>query len=340
MMILCVATALADSKLQISKVEITSDDTTLLSTSSNSGNFDAEAGDDLKVKIKLENRFSESTHTDIKDIKVTATIEGLGESDESDSLSIRADGERTVTFRMEIDEDTSSYESYYLVITATGVDENGAVQEDEASYDVEITGGDEGDIEITELDMDDVECNEDGTLDIEIENEGEYDEEEVQLTARISGLGVVWEDEIDIDADDTYTKSKNIDLTGLSSGTHTATLTIEYSDEEIEEETEFRVEGCGSDRRSTDYEFDEYYTTSRTTKKEVVTEPYTNPNRDLRFLFTPEVQPVELYMPPPTPSVPRAPVQRESNLSIIVLLLANIALIIFIALILKSVYNR
>jgi hypothetical protein len=341
MLILCSAGVLAESKLQISKVEITSGDNTLLSTSSASGNFDAEAGDDLKVKVRLENRFSESTHTDINDITVKATMEGLGDTDQETALSVRADGERTVTLRFEIPDDASSYDSYYLTITASGTDENGSLQEDEASYDVEITGGDEGELDITDLNMDDVQCDEDGTLDIKVENNGNGDEQDVQLTARISGIGTVWEEEFDVDADDTYSKSKRLDLTGLSEGTHTVTLMLEYGDnEEVEEETDFRVEGCGSGRESYDYEFDEYYTTE-TPRKEVVTEPYRNPNRDLSFLYKPAVQPVVLEMPPAAPMLKMQPAtQKESGFSMFVLALANIAILIFILLLVMSIYNR
>jgi hypothetical protein len=339
--ILSSACVVAESKLQITKVEITSGGETLLSTSSASGRFNAEAGDTLRVKVRLENNFAESTHTDITGITARATIEGLGNADATDqesALSIMANGERTVTFRLEIPEDASAYESYYLVVTAAGTDENNGAQEDEASYDIDVKRAD-NELDIDELDMEDVDCGEDGTLDIEVHNDGEDDLEDVQLTARIDDTGTVWKDMFDIDSGETRSKSRRLDLTGISGGTHTLTVTLTHDDDkEVEEDTDFRVEGCGSERRSYDYEFDEYY--GETPRKEVITEPYRNPNRDLTFLFRPEAQPVELQMPPPVLKMPREPTQKESGFSVIVLALANIAVIAFILLLLNSIRNR
>jgi len=72
-----------------------------------------------------------------------------------------------------------------------------------------------------------------------------------------------------------------------------------------------------------------------------VTEPYRNPNRDLSFLYKPAVQPVVLEMPPAAPTLTRQPATlKESGFSMLVLAMANIAILIFIILIVMSIYNR
>jgi hypothetical protein len=340
-----VLTVAAGSKLEIGKVEITSDDDTLLSTSSSSGDFDVEPGQQLKVKVTLENNYAESTHNDMDDVSVSATIEGMDDDDTEDSadgLSVRADGHRTVTLRLDIPDDASSYESYYLIITATGEDENGTTHSDEASYDIEVDR-EEHELVFNELSMNDVECGEDGMLRIDIENTGEEDEEDAELEVWASGLGLVWSDEFDLsgtsgDDDSTYEKYKRIDLSGIQPGSHTLTVKVTYNDgdDTLEKTLDFHAEGCGSSAQH------DYYYEEDVPEKEQAVEAYTNPNRDLRFLFSPEEQPVVVEIQPQAPRIPvqPQPAHKESAFSIIGLLLANLAIIVFIALLLSSVKGK
>ncbi|MBU2561388.1 MAG: hypothetical protein KKD17_03755 [Nanoarchaeota archaeon] len=341
-----VAVMAASSHLEIDKVEITSDGSTVLSTSSSSGSFDVEPGQELSIKVILENTYDDKTDNDIEEVEVTARIEGIDDgddiSDESDTVTVRAEGKKTIKLKLKIPKDASSYESYDLEITAVGEDQNGTEQSDEAVFDVDVER-EEHQIVLERLQMSNMYCERDATIRIELQNIGEEDEEDVELKVISDQLGTVFSDTFDLpsidddEEDNIYSETKRLDLDGLSPGSHTLTIRVLYDDgmERIEKELDFRVEECGRKADTGRYEEE--------TGEEMPLDRYSNPNRDLRFLFGPAEQEVVVQMAPQMPKAPQPPrpaALKESAFSIVVLVLANIAIILFIALLLLTLYNK
>jgi hypothetical protein len=135
-----VLTAAAGSKLDIDNVEITSGTKTL--TTGTSGSFKVTQGDEIRIKVKLENTYSDSSDNDIEDVNVIATIRDIDDGDdiedEVDETYVRADGFKTVTLELDIPSDADPDQSYDLEITAKGTDANGTVQQDDADFEIEI----------------------------------------------------------------------------------------------------------------------------------------------------------------------------------------------------------
>jgi hypothetical protein len=234
----------ASTKLEIDKVEITSGSSTL--KTGTTGNFKVNQGQELRIKVKLENLYSDSSDNDIEDVAVSARIRDIDDGDDLeesyDDTYMRADGYKTVTIELEIPEDADTDQSYDLEITAEGTDQNGTLQTDEAYFEIEVKES--------------------------------YDEEDEEQDA----------------AEQRY--------------------------------------------------LEEYYARIEQQRDSVErpVEQYANPNRDLRFLFAPEKQPVVLEIQQQLPMTQNhhTSTQKTSVLSIIALLLADMALIIFIALLINS----
>jgi hypothetical protein len=345
LMLLVAATAVAaDSELVIDKIEITSDDKTLLRTSSDSGDIDVYPGQELEIKVILENTFDDETDNDIEDARVSAVIEdiddGDDESDSSEDVKVRADGTKTVKLKLKIPKDASSYESYDLEITATGYDQDGVKHTDDAVIDVDVDREDH-EIVFEMLQISDVYCGDtDAMIKVEIQNTGEEDEYDVILRIRQYELGTLFSDTFDLpsldsEEDSTYRKTKLIDLYGLPSGRHDLTVEVEYDDgdEKLSKTLEFEIEDCG---RATEPAKQPEETKTKPT------EQYSNPDRDLTFLFGEEEQEIVVQMPPagaPTPAtIP--PAKETSTLTIVALAMANIAIIIFIVLLAITLYDK
>ncbi|MBW2967168.1 hypothetical protein KY362_01640 [Candidatus Woesearchaeota archaeon] len=340
------ASALAD-ELGFDRIEVTRDGTTVLSTGSTSGSLDVEPGDELRIRVKLENTFDDSTDNDIEDVRVTAVIEDIDDGDDiddSETADVRADSYKVVYLRLDIPEDASSYESYELEITARGYDQDDTLHEASASFDLDVER-EEHELVIEELRMDDVMCDREAYVRLEIQNTGEEDEWDVELELTSPSLGAVFRDTFDIDSvhsggDSIYQLDKRLDLDGLSPGRHTLSLNVEYDGgrRHLQETIDFNVESCGRyDSASETLEKDRQelrdIRTERTEERR---------DRDLSFLYGSENLPVELFLPDaqePAPRIPQ-PDPRDSPFSIAVLVIANAAILVFIILLIWALWDR
>lgn len=331
------------SELEIDRVEITRDGETILSTSSSSASIDVEPGDELSIEVRLENTFDDDSDVRIEDIRVTAVIEDIDDgddlSDESDKLYVRADSKRTVRLKLTIPDDASSYQDYDLDIYAYGYDDDtGKLHEDDVAIDIDVDR-EEHELVFDRLWINDVHCDMDAAVRIELENVGEEFEEDVELMVISDELGTLFRDRFDlpsVDDDDAnvYKKEKQIDVDDLKPGLHSITVRVEYDegDKVLQKTIDFRVEDCDSTPGDIVVED----RTDRTTER------YSNPNRDLSFLYG-DKEEVEVVLPPAVsagaPTVPTPP-PRESVFSIFVLIIASITIIAFIVLVLLSLYDR
>jgi hypothetical protein len=334
---LCIITVCADaatSKLEIDHIEITSDEKVLLRSSGNSGKIKIDPAQDLVIQIKLENNYADNTENDIENVRVVAAIEGIDDGkdlwDDSEELRVRADSYKTVKLRLEVPEDASSYESYDLEISATGRDQNGTEHSDSAVFELEVKR-EEHELVFEKLYVNDVYCGDDARVRLELRNTGEEYEEDVELKIIIDGYGTAFMDNFDlaeIDEEDEiniYSLSKALDTEGIRPGRHGLIARAEYDDrrKSTEKEIEFSIHDCGT---SAEYDAE----TEEEPRVEVLTERYSNPKRELSWLFG-ENKEVILEMPPTGAIIAKYPVAEEEKkgegFSIFVLLLGCVAVI-------------
>jgi uncharacterized membrane protein len=338
-------TVSAESKLEIDRVEIVSDGRTLLTTSSSSSSLKIDPGEELKISIRLENNYADSSNNDIDDVKVIARIDDIDDGDDisdSERVDVLADSHKTVKLRLKIPKDASSYKSYDLVVTAVGEDQNSTELSDKVIVELDVKRK-ENEIVFETLQISDADCNGDATFRIELQNTGEEEEQDVELKVLSNSVGSLYSDTFDLysindeDEDSIYSKTATLDLEDLSPGTYTLKVQVVYDNgrKSTDRAIDISVPDCGANAAVTQS------TTQQ--KPESSTERYSNPNRDARFLFGEEQDVVVVDAPPPTivtPSLPAGTPKQDDGFSVVVLVLANIAIIVFIILLLISWYNR
>jgi|GEM_PF-2831355 len=339
MLLLTLGIAIADSShLELDKIEIRADGKLLLTTSGD-GSIKVKPGQELEIRATLRNTYDDDTYNDIEDVIVTANIEGMDETDHSDRVDVRADGKRTVTLQLEIPEEASSLEDYDLEIRARGYDANGTLQDDESIIDLEVDRKDH-DLEFTKFHASDVFCDEDfTTIKLELKNTGEDEETDVELRIENAKLGTMFFDRFDLasvidDKDNNYELEKRVSIVGLKKGRYTIQANVRYDDgRTVEEETDLNIQGCGEESTYAASDEDEY-------RIEQTTERYSNPNRDLTFLFR-EDQGIVVDMPPlGTPKLTVNPAKEDNTFGITVLLIANLIIAASIALLVIPSYRE
>jgi hypothetical protein len=340
--IVLAADTLALSKLEIGRIEISNSDRTIITTSSNTGSFEVDPGDTLRIEVKLENNYPDSSDNDITDVSVYAEMRGMDDGDESDSenVDVIAGSTRTVKLRIEIPDDASSYRSYDLVISAEGRDANGTMHSDDAVFDVEIKRK-ENELVFNTLQVSDATCGRDAELRIELENIGEEEEQDISLVVTNNEAGTVFRDTFDLSSindgeeDSIYETTEGISTDDMSTGTQTLYVRVTYDNgkKSLDRTITFQAEGCRETAPVTD-------TTGSTKRTEQTTERYSNPNRDVNWIYGEETIVVDAPLPGmPVPSPPRVAEPKESGFSLAVLALANLAIIVFIALLIKARYD-
>ncbi len=155
---------------------------------------DAEPGDSLEIKVKLENNFTSSEDLDIEDITVTVTIEGIDDGDdleeESSEFDLKQGKTKTTTLNFKVplvvEED-----SFSIVIEAEGTDENGTDQSDTANIELDVNK-DNDRIIITSASVSpsSIRCSRAVTISGELLNIGSDDQEKVVYEAKNSDLGI------------------------------------------------------------------------------------------------------------------------------------------------------
>ena len=154
-------------------------------------------GVEIEIELRARNDYSSSDELDMEDVEFAIFADDgdleVEEDEEIDDISPRDEETATLSFTLDddIDEDT-----YDVVITLQGEDENGARHGEQYELEFEVEREDEL-IEIKRATLDRSEvtlCDFDSrrvNLDVEIENEGQDDSDEVALVVR--------NDELDID---------------------------------------------------------------------------------------------------------------------------------------------
>jgi hypothetical protein len=339
----------ASSELQINSVEVSIDGDTKLKTSGNNGELEVAPGDQLTVKVTLENTYDYDTGDTIEDLEVEARIYDIddgGDVSDSENVDLRADREKTVTLKLDIPDDASDSETYDFEITADGTDQEGNSQSDSLMIEVSV-GGEAADITIDEFDMSDAECGS-AYLRITLNNAGEEEVKDARLRV-ISEGDQLYTETFDVpgagdpDEDGTYSISARIDTDGLDEGSHIFEAVVEYGagQSEESEETSGYVQQCDNGYDGTnDYDYAAEETDGGPTSAERWEIQYQQLKTERGKLelvmqedtyVEPQTQEQEIVVPP------RA--EKSDGLTVAALVLGNIAVIVFIGLIVYSRYQ-
>ena len=144
------------------------------------GKIDVVPGSELELKIKLENLYTDNEDIEINDITIEGTLEGIDDGDDiddkSDDFDLNPEKGKEVNLEfdipLEVDDD-----SYDLIITIEGENENGFPYSKEIEFEVEVDK-EKHDIIFNKLDFlsSNAQCGSSASLKVKAVNVGVNDE--------------------------------------------------------------------------------------------------------------------------------------------------------------------
>lgn len=217
---------------------------------------EAKPDSDIELEIEVKNMFTSTENTDIEDIQIRATIEGIDDGsdleDESESFDLRADADKTVRFKFKVPLNVEEG-TYNIFIEADGEDENGAAHNDEEDVDLEIEK-DLHDLRIASLDLSpkEIGCSRDMNANARIMNLGKEDDEDAMLEIRNDDLGLNIRSPVNVNSDGgDNAATKNIKFSIGSSargGTYSISANAISGDGTVRDSrsTDISIAGCGA----------------------------------------------------------------------------------------------
>ena len=226
---------------------------------------DAEPGDTVDFKFKIENRFTDDEDIEISDIELIVTILDIDDGDdleeEADEFDLDADDKESMTLSFDIPLKVDSG-TYDVKIELEGEDDNGLIHRvvwyleldvDKQNHDVRITDA--------RLGMSQLSCTRTTTLAVDVLNVGEKDEDDARLTITSNELGINVDKSFELeegnDDDAEYSYSTMISLDSeFEAGTYPITIKTYYDgNRESDSQTlQLTVEDCGAMEQEEDGE--------------------------------------------------------------------------------------
>jgi len=191
--------AQAENKLEITKVAIVlnSDGDSRSVSRGQQYNKDIKPGTPVSITVTAKNNFlnsgsSSSNDFFINNIEVDAQSSGDMDLSETDSLNDLRQGEKdSVTFTTDIPTDASDGDTFYVDITVTGTDDNGATHRDTFSFSFEVRKPThEITIKSFSLSPQKIVCAGQVTINAELQNTGRNNEDQVHLLIENNELGL------------------------------------------------------------------------------------------------------------------------------------------------------
>jgi hypothetical protein len=208
---------------------------------------DIMPGDDIQIKIEVENDYSSSDNVEMEDITARVLLDDNTDSgwdwdeidEEADFNSIEGgeDGEETVEFT--VDDEVDDYDDYKMYIYLTGEDENGAKHGtkilikfvvDRETYEFVIKKA--------ELSSDTLTCSTNTAINVRIDSLGRRGDDEVSLYVRNTDLNLNFKKEnIEMsgygDSDDSYSRTIQIPVSDtVVAGNYVIRVMAFYSGDE------------------------------------------------------------------------------------------------------------
>jgi len=190
----------ADSQLLISNVDVKVGSKTLKNlTDGQTISEEARPGLTVEVRVEVSNNFTRTQDLNIEDITIEVDIEDIDDGDnleqESRNFDLRADSESKFSFKFEVPLEVRE-DTYNIIITAEGNDEDGTRHFDEVKLKLEVDKENHNIIVIQKsLTPSDVSCKRENVqLSTTLLNIGTNDEDKVTFQISNYQLGINIED--------------------------------------------------------------------------------------------------------------------------------------------------
>src|SRR3989344_6183274 len=202
---------------------------------------EAKPGSDVEFTIEVKNNYT-NDESEITDIQITVTIEGIDDGDDMDEdakefdLDGGDDDKETVKFKipMEVDEDT-----FNVLIEVEGDGPNSTEGNQKVEYEVDLEiQKEDNDVSFTRNSVSPAEfsCQRSGQLALGLINLGTDDEDVVVLETTSAELGIGFKDEFELtndpfDADSKFSKTYSFKVPDdVAAGTYTIDSIVTYND--------------------------------------------------------------------------------------------------------------
>lgn len=226
---------------------------------------EAQPGDNLEFRVKVQNNFTSAENLKIKDITVKVTIESIDDGsdleEESNSFDVSTGSDKRVTLKfetpLEVDEDT-----FDVLIHAEGEDKNGTNHESEMRLQLEINKKSHL-LKIIKntLSPAEVSCNRKNVqLGMTVINIGNEDEEDVTVEVANSDLGIDVKDKIDElraepnEPESRFSKTYSFKVPdNVEAGSYPIATRVSYDNDrkKAEETSTLTVSDCATSKKET-----------------------------------------------------------------------------------------
>lgn len=255
--LLCIPFVLAESKLEITDINVRVDGSKESGIDANGGTVDdVEPESELKVEVTVKNTYSSDDDMEIMDIRVEGILERIDDGDDLDEEADDFDLDETdsedveLVFNLPLQIEEGSYD---LEITVEGEDENNTDHNDTATLRIRVEKENHKlVIYRTVVNPNNVACGRSTYLELDIYNLGTNEEDDVELIIQNADLGLytgnnfTLSDDID-DDDNLYSKKFDIAIPeDASVGSYPISIAITYDrgDEDDEKLADLVVSEC------------------------------------------------------------------------------------------------
>ena len=202
---------------------------------------EAKPGSAVEFNIEAENLFNDGT--EIRDIEVSVTIQDIDNGDDlddtADEFDLDSGDSDDVSISFSLPDDTEQ-NTYDVIITAEGKDENGRTQEARWELQLEVRR-EKHFVKISQaaLSPSAITCDKSTSMELEIINLGREQEDDVIVEIESDELGIdIKEDGIELDEDpdredNSYSRTVNINLEDAKKGAYTLTVKTYYDSDKL-----------------------------------------------------------------------------------------------------------
>ncbi|MFH1506145.1 MAG: hypothetical protein ABIE94_04135 [archaeon] len=254
---------ICENKLKFKDVKIYVDDDKSSADEDGGRITDVKPGSVIEIKIEIENLFTDEEDIDINNIEVSAIIYDIDDGDNLDDdasdFDLGPEKDETVNLRFKIPYDAEE-DTYDLLLTAEGTDDNGVEHKAEIEYDLRIKKEDEeAVIKNLELSPQVIECGRTSSLEVELINTGE-DDLEVSIQMSNEELNLFETRNPKLGEGDTRSYSFEISTSGADNKIYPIKVFFDFGYETRTEILDLEIFGCEEEVKQGNVEGTNTYT--------------------------------------------------------------------------------
>ncbi len=230
------AYAQRENQLELSSLEVTSQEHTGDDVDDGDTIDELKPGDDVDLEIQAENKYTSSDDVDMENVEAYVLVDeddmDVDESEDMNDIDASDDDTVTVKFTVDSDTDEGTYSGYVYVIAE---DEHGANHGQKYDVDFKVERESHELLFTTaSVSPTEVSCSRKLTINSKIENTGSNDEDEASIYIKNSVLGInLYKKNIDIESTDTYTYNSEATIADtVGAGTYLLKFYTYYSGDE------------------------------------------------------------------------------------------------------------